>query len=140
MAATLAARIARRCARPQLSPFATGAGCVIQVGFPDFVEFLFIEPFEVKKKLVGASEGIDQFVDLDLESLCVAVATVLNQKHHQERDDRRTGVDDALSRVAKSEDRPAGGPDDDPANDDGKCIRLPCSFGHCHCHAREPTL
>jgi hypothetical protein len=90
VAVILAARIALRCARPQLSPFATSAGYLSQIGFADFVEFLFVELFEVKKRLVGASKGVDQFVELDLESLGVAVLTVLNQNCSESETPSRT--------------------------------------------------
>jgi hypothetical protein len=57
--------------------------------------------------------GDDQFGKLELKRHRVAVLCVLNQEHHQERDDRRSGVDDELPGVAVTEDRSGDGPYDD---------------------------
>ena len=50
------------------------------------------------------------FVQLELNRRGVAVLSVLDQEHHEERDDRRPGVDDQLPSVGIAEGRPTGGP------------------------------
>src|SRR5207248_3274024 len=50
---------------------------------------------------------------LGLHRRRVAILAVLDQEHHQEGDDGRSGVDDQLPGVRIAEDRPGCGPDDD---------------------------
>jgi len=64
---------------------------------------------------VGAAHGANQFVEFELDGVTVAVLGILNQKYHQECDDRRAGVDNQLPGVAKLEYRAC----DTPDNDDG---------------------
>ena len=63
--------------------------------------------------LCAPLRGADQLVELDLHGLGVAVLRVLDQEHHQERDDRGAGVDDELPGVAEAEDRSSDAPRDD---------------------------
>ncbi len=52
--------------------------------------------FEIDQLVPGAAQGTDQLIQFQMHRLCVAVLCVLNQKHHQESDDGRAGVDDEL--------------------------------------------
>src|SRR4030067_2007561 len=58
--------------------------------------------------------GSDQFVELHLDCFSVSILGVLNQKDHQERDDRSASVDGQLPRIAEAEQRTC----DAPGNDD----------------------
>ena len=60
--------------------------------------------------MCAPSIDADQLVELELDRLGVAVLRVLDQEHHQERDDRRAGVDDQLPGVAEAEERPGDEP------------------------------
>jgi hypothetical protein len=55
-----------------------------------------------------------------VDGRAVAVLGALNQKHHKERHDRRSGVDDELPGILIAEHRARGGPYNDertsPAN------------------------
>lgn len=69
----------------------------------------------------------DELVELDLDGRAVAVLRVLDQKDHQERDDRRSGVDHQLPRVAVFKNRASDGPDDDDAESEDERRRTPRS-------------
>src|SRR3954469_615186 len=60
----------------------------------DAVELLLLELFEVEQHVVAALREADQLVELHLDRFRVAVLRVLDEEHHQERDDGRAGVDD----------------------------------------------
>jgi len=57
--------------------------------------------------------------------LRVAVLSVLNQKHHQEGNDRGSGVDDQLPGVGEMKRRPGDGPDRDDEQRAGESPRTP---------------
>ena len=54
---------------------------------------------------MGISARPDQLVELDLHRSGVPVLRALNKENHQERDDRRSGVDHELPGVVKVEER-----------------------------------
>jgi hypothetical protein len=57
--------------------------------------------------------GPDQFVQFQLHRGAVPVLGILDEEHHQERDNGGAGVDDQLPGIAKSEERTGGCPDHD---------------------------
>ena len=77
------------------------------------LEVCFFQAFDVKERIVRSAHRPDQFVELELDSMAIAVLGILNQKNHQECDDRRAGVDDQLPRVAELEYRARDTPDYD---------------------------
>ena len=56
-------------------------------------------------KIVLAVAGADYLVELGLYRGAVPILGVLDEEHHQERDDRRSRVDDELPRLRELEDR-----------------------------------
>lgn len=66
-----------------------------------------LEPHVV---LAGTLGSAQEFVELELDCLAIAVLGVLNEKYHQEGDDSRPGVDDKLPGIAEVKDRPSARP------------------------------
>jgi hypothetical protein len=66
---------------------------------------------------VGTPSCSNQFVKFDLNSFCVTILGVLNQKNHQEGDDGRSGIDNKLPGIAEVKDWSGY----DPNDDDGNC-------------------
>jgi hypothetical protein len=78
----------------------------------NFVQLVVRHVFDADKGIVGAAYA-DKFVKLDLDGGCIRILRVLNQKHHQEGDDRRPCIDDELPSVGETKERTAGNPDQD---------------------------
>jgi hypothetical protein len=74
--------------------------------------------------LTRTAHRANQFVELELDGVAIAVLGILNQKYHQERDDRRAGVYDQLPRVAELEYRARHAPDYDDQSGDDECHRI----------------
>jgi len=60
--------------------------------------------------------GSDQFVEFHLDCFGVSILGVLNEKDHQEGDDRSASIYNQLPRVAKVKDRTRDDPNDDDTN------------------------
>ena len=71
-----------------------------------------------------AAHRANQFVEFELDGMAIAVLGILNQKYHQECDDRRAGVDDQLPGIAELEYRACDAPDDDDQSGDDECRRM----------------
>jgi hypothetical protein len=68
--------------------------------------------------LLRAAHRANQF-EFELDGAAIAILGILNQKYHQECDDRRTCVDDQLPRIAELEYRACDAPDyDDQSGDE----------------------
>src|SRR5436190_7977413 len=78
------------------------------------LQVLFRQRFHFDQSIAGAVEGGDDLVQLEVNGERVLVLGALNQKHHQERDDGRSSVDDQLPGVREMKDRPQNRP---PGND-----------------------
>ena len=70
---------------------------------------------------VRALGHADQLVELDLQSLRVAVLCVLDEEDHQEGDNRCTGIDDQLPRIGEVEQRPGHSPYQNNEDCDHEC-------------------
>src|SRR5712691_7896620 len=77
----------------QLRPGCTCEGLILRL---ESVKGFLFQLFEIEQSVVGALGCPDEFVELDLDRFRVAILRVLNQEHHQKRDDRSAGVDDQL--------------------------------------------
>jgi len=66
----------------------------------------------------------NQFVKLELDGVAIAVLSILNQKYHQKRDDRRAGIYNQLPRVAELEHRARHAPDYDDQSGGDECRRM----------------
>ena len=75
------------------------------------LEVRFFKAFEVEQGIVRAAHRANQFVEFELDCVAIAVLGILNQKYHQECDDRRACVDDQLPSIAELEYRAGDGPD-----------------------------
>jgi hypothetical protein len=70
---------------------------------------------------VRAAHRANQLVELELDGVTITVLGILNQKHHQECDDRRARVDDQLPCVAELEYWTGEAPDDDDQSRSHEC-------------------
>ena len=67
----------------------------------DLIQFVLRKFLDVQDGVVAAFGGAEQFIQFDLDGFAVAVLSVLNQKHHQECDDRRGRIDYKLPGIAE---------------------------------------
>src|SRR6185312_13495122 len=86
-----------------------------------FLQFLIRKFLYVNHLVVCSSERSNDFVQLQVECFGIAVLSVLDQKHHEECDDRGCGIDDQLPSVGITEMRPQRSPYDDRYQGYGKC-------------------
>ena len=96
-------------------------------GMPDvfellmqFVQLLVGHFLKVHQLVAGAFDGSNQLIQLEMHGARVAVLGVLNQEHHQERDDGCPRVDDQLPCVREVEYRPRDRPSDNHQARQGK--------------------
>ena len=80
----------------------------------------------------------DQLIQLQVDRPRIAVLRVLDQEHHQERHDRRAGIDDELPRVAEAEHGTADPPDDDDQRGNDERDRLAGRARRAVGETREP--
>src|SRR4051812_42677170 len=85
-------RYTRRTA--QLALFALGADVFVLRG--KHLQLFVAELLDVNHLVLRLLRGTDQFVELEVQGARVSVLRVLDDEHHQERDDRGGGVDDEL--------------------------------------------
>lgn len=69
------------------------------------VEFTGIETFQVEQAILCALGNAQEFVELDVQGNVVTVLCVLDQKHHEKRNNGRGSVDDQLPRIVVLKDR-----------------------------------
>ena len=77
------------------------------------IEFFVAQALEVHEARAGTAHAAEQFIEFQLEGLGIAVLSVLNQEHHEERDDRGAGVDHKLPGIGEMEHGTEPGPNDD---------------------------
>src|SRR4029450_12985789 len=68
------------------------------------------EILHVDQAVAGAGQRGHDLVELEVNRLGILVLRSLNQEDHEERDDRRPGVDDELPGIGEVEPRSAGRP------------------------------
>ena len=68
----------------------------------NFVEIFFFEIFDVQEGVARGFRSPNKLVKLYVKCFRIAILGVLDQEHHQERDDGRACVDYQLPRVAKA--------------------------------------
>jgi len=66
--------------------------------------------FDIDHFIVRLIDGLDDFIEFEVNGAGVAVLRVLNQKHHQESDDRGAGIDNKLPRIGVVEVWPGHNP------------------------------
>src|SRR6185369_7027633 len=60
---------------------------------------LVLHLLQVQQRVVRALGRANELIELHLDGFGIPVLRVLDQEHHEKRDDRRTGVDDQLPGV-----------------------------------------
>src|SRR5690606_2127652 len=105
---------------------------------PEFIEAFFLDIFKVQKGVVRTLGGPDQFIELDLDRLRVPVLGVLDEKHDQESDDGRTGVDHQLPGVTESKKGACHQPDNDEHDGQREDPRPTTETRRCLCEADVP--
>src|SRR5437868_6481184 len=80
----------------------------------EFLQFIVREVFDVDHLVLRLIDRLDDFIELQVDGAGIAVLRVLDQEHHEERDDSRAGVDDELPGIRVMEIRPG----DKPQRDD----------------------
>lgn len=86
---------------------------------------------------MSALRRADQFIQLNLHGLIIAILGILNEEDHQKRDDGRGRVDRKLPRVAVAKDRPRNAPERDEEQSQDECVRLPGEEGNPSRKGRE---
>ncbi len=82
--------------------------------FLQLLQLIVGEIFQIDELIASALQRPDYFVELEMNSLGIAVLGVLNEENHQEGNDGGGGVDDKLPGVRKMK----GGAGNDPYQDD----------------------
>jgi hypothetical protein len=93
---------------PQLSAFLNFLEFSLQRG-----EFVVGEILEIDQRIARLGGAADQFIEFQVESLGVAVLSVLDEKYHEEGNDRRRGIDHELPSVREMKERASNAPDND---------------------------
>ncbi len=102
----------------------------------ELVEATLGQVLKIEQGILSTQIGTDEFVDLDLQRLGIAVLRILDDEDHQKGDDRRRRVDGKLPHVRKTEEWPAQRPGDDKQECDRKgygTSGLPCYPGCSSC-------
>ncbi|MNV78483.1 hypothetical protein D3C71_1719770 [compost metagenome] len=73
-------------------------------------QLVFVQLFGIHQLFVGAFHGQQQIVQLQVQRAAVLVLVLLDQEHHQERDDGGAGVDHQLPGFGIAEDGAGNGP------------------------------
>jgi hypothetical protein len=71
-----------------------------------FLQFLIREMFDVNHLILCLINGLDDFIEFQVNGAGVPVLRVLNQKHYEKSDDGRSRIDNELPRVGVVEVRP----------------------------------
>ena len=97
-------------------------------------------PLHRSKFVASSFQRQDQFGELDLQSERVAVLRRLDQKHHQEGNNGRPGIDSQLPGVAVMENRSRDGPESDDGHGSQKGQRPAGKDGRLHGEMAEPII
>ena len=92
----------------------------------DPIEFPFREFFNVEQGVVRLAVRPDQFVQLELQCLGVAVLGILDEEHHQKGDDGGGSIDYELPGITESKERASHCPAGDKSEAKTKGRRVAC--------------
>ena len=67
--------------------------------FLEFLKVLVGQLFKIDKFISGAFKCADHLIEFEMHCLGVAVLCVLDEKHHQKRNDSRAGINNELPGV-----------------------------------------
>ncbi|MBS1168693.1 MAG: hydrolase, family domain protein [Proteobacteria bacterium] len=107
-------------------------------GLADLPDFLLIELFDADEFVLGR-RGKDQFVELRLQRLAVAILGTLQNEHHQEGNDGGRRVDDELPGFGEGEERSSDRPNEDQRHGNGEGRGPARQFGNGGGKFREET-
>src|SRR5262245_58487065 len=101
---------------------AMGAGMLAKVAelLAQGVELLFRQFLEIDEIIAGAIDRANELVELDLKSHAVAVLRVLDQEHHEKRDNGCRRIDDELPALRETDKGPPCCPEDQEHAGDGE--------------------
>jgi hypothetical protein len=85
--------------------------------------------FEAEERVSRVLVRPNELVELEVHGVRIAVLRILNEKHHQERDDRSPRVDDELPRVRVVKHRARETPHDDHGGRDEEGLRATDHLG-----------
>src|SRR6185437_12226441 len=76
------------------------------------LEIMLRQVFCIQNAIIGALDGTDQLIQLELHRLTIAILCVLDEEDHQEGNDGCPSVNDQLPGIGKMEHRPQDSPSD----------------------------
>jgi hypothetical protein len=76
--------------------------------------------FHTDQPVAGSFDGGHEFIEFQVNGLRVLVLAALNEKHHQESDNRRAGVNDELPGIGETKERAADQPDGNDETGEGE--------------------
>jgi hypothetical protein len=88
--------------------------------FFELFQILVRKLFKIHKFISRAFDGANNLIKFQMNGFGIAVLGVLNQKHHEEGNNRRSGVDDELPGVGEMKSRPSEAPHGDDEHGSGK--------------------
>ena len=100
----------------------------------EFLQLLVGQIFKIDQFISCVFEGADDLIEFEMHCFGIAVLRILDQEHHEERDDRRGGVDDQLPGIGKMKRRSGEKPHEDDEHSSGKS---PCAAENNRRLARE---
>lgn len=111
----------------------------VRVTGPNAFQILRLELFQIEQRILRFVRRANQLVELDLHRFGITILRVLDEEHHQERDDGGAGIDDKLPSVVEVEERPAQAPDNDNAKGKHESTGAPHDAGCRLGEPREPA-
>ncbi len=102
----------------------------------ELLKVLVRKVLEIDEFIARVFDRANEFVQFQMDRFCIAVLRVLNQKHHQKRNDGRGRVNDELPCVGKMKGRSGNEPDNNDKHGPSKC---PCAAEHHRGAAGENT-
>ena len=87
----------------------------------EFLQLLVREIFKIDKLISCAFESADHLIKFKVHCFGVTILCILNQKYHQECDNRCSGVDDQLPSVGKMKSGACEDPDTNDKHSSSKC-------------------
>jgi len=107
---------------------------------PQFSQLAGLHLLQTQRGVLRFVGGAYQLINLQMQNIVVAVLGVLNEEHHQERNDRGRRVDDELPGVVVVEIWPCSRPGDDQEDRCQKGLRATRPVGKCLAKACKSHL
>src|SRR5579859_157996 len=85
---------------------------LLELRFQD-VQFHIAEFLDVDHMVASLVDGVDEFVELEINGPGIAILGVLDKKDHKEGNDGSAGIDNKLPGIGEVKDRPRNPPGGD---------------------------